>query len=402
MAFDDARRIEALKDYRVLDTAPERSFDSLTELASKLFDTPIALVSLIDEHRQWFKSRVGLGASETPRAYAFCDHAIRQDSTLLVEDATKDPRFASNPLVTGDPGIRFYCGAVLRTPDGQGLGTLCVIDKVPRTVTEADRRTLEALARHVETEFEVHRRLALLDEALEAQRRRQDGKELLAAMVVHDLRGPLTSISLLADTLAVDGADAGRDLEDLRFEALRARRMLSDVLDLCLHGLGGLRPRLARLELNPLVVSAARRFTRRGRVRGQEVLAELPAGAAVVEADAELLDRLLENLLGNTMDHGPAGRPVRVALRLLEGSRIRLEVHDDGQPLPAGVRAGLFKAFETLAATAGAGGEGHRGLGLAFCRLAAESHGGTIGVEPGADRGNTFFVELPGAAGGNR
>jgi GAF domain-containing protein len=130
----EARRLAALKALCVLDTGPTEAFDRITALAADLFDAPIALVSLIDVDRQWFKSRQGLDATETPRAWAFCDHAVRgkPHSFLVVPDATQDPRFADNPLVTGFPDVRFYAGATLTTAEGYNLGTLCVIDVAPR------------------------------------------------------------------------------------------------------------------------------------------------------------------------------------------------------------------------------------------------------------------------------
>ncbi|WP_310539602.1 GAF domain-containing protein, partial [Phenylobacterium sp.] len=132
--LSEAARLCALDDYQVLDSAPEPAFDRLTALAADLFQAPIALVSLVDAERQWFKSRHGLDAVETPRSQAFCAHALplAPGATLVVEDATRDPRFSSNPLVTGDLGIRFYAGAVLTGSDGHNLGTLCVIDTKPR------------------------------------------------------------------------------------------------------------------------------------------------------------------------------------------------------------------------------------------------------------------------------
>jgi two-component system, sensor histidine kinase and response regulator len=120
---DEFRRLEALRAYDILDTEPEAAFDRLTAVAAGLFETPVSLVSLVDETRQWFKSCHGLAVSETPRDIAFCDYAIRGEDVLVVPDATRDPRFRSNPLVTGNPHIRFYAGAPLRTPGGQTLGT---------------------------------------------------------------------------------------------------------------------------------------------------------------------------------------------------------------------------------------------------------------------------------------
>jgi PAS domain S-box-containing protein len=156
---DEAARLCALWQYRVLDTEPESAFDDLTRLASQLCGVPIALVSLIDAHRQWFKSRVGLEATETPRDVAFCSHAILQREMLIVQDTLQDERFAANPLVTSDPNIRFYAGAPLITPTGEALGTLCVIDRVPRTLTAQQIEVLQVLGQQVVTQLELRRSL---------------------------------------------------------------------------------------------------------------------------------------------------------------------------------------------------------------------------------------------------
>src|SRR5580704_16193643 len=138
--LDEARRIEALRDYAILDTLPEQSLDDLTALAAQICQTPIALISLVDERRQWFKSKVGLQMAETPRDISFCGHAIHQRDLFIVPDATQDERFVDNPLLTGEPHIRFYAGASLANSEGMALGTLCVIDRVPRTLTEEQQQ----------------------------------------------------------------------------------------------------------------------------------------------------------------------------------------------------------------------------------------------------------------------
>ena len=147
---DETRRLEVLQSYHLIDTAPEPAFDDIVNMASLMCGTPIALVSLITEDRQWFKARVGLDQMETPRDQAFCAHAIRNPSAIMeVQDARKDPRFMHNPLVVGEPGIRFYAGAPLLTPSGAALGTVCVIDRVPRQLTPSMAQGLQALARQV-------------------------------------------------------------------------------------------------------------------------------------------------------------------------------------------------------------------------------------------------------------
>jgi len=160
--------LQALQACQVLDTAPEPGFDELTDLASQLLQVPIALVSLVDAERQWFKSRVGLEALETPRSVAFCDHAIRQDGVFLVPDTWADPRFCDNPLVRGSPRIRFYAGAPLQTDDGHRLGTLCAIDTQPRDFSPAQAHLLSVLARQVVAQLALRRRNHQLHAALDA------------------------------------------------------------------------------------------------------------------------------------------------------------------------------------------------------------------------------------------
>ena len=149
---DEVERIVDLRALEILDTPPEERFDRITRIAQRLFDVPIALVSLVDEERQWFKSRVGLEVRETPRELAFCNHAIMEDQIFHVTDARDDERFRDNPLVTSDPNIRFYAGAPIDSPGGHKLGTLCVIDRKPRELDENELATLRDLADMVEEE----------------------------------------------------------------------------------------------------------------------------------------------------------------------------------------------------------------------------------------------------------
>ena len=157
---NEATRLEVLRLYRILDTASEQSFDDLTKLAAAICGVPISLISLVDESRQWFKSRVGLKVSETPRDFAFCAHTIRHGEMMIVEDALQDARFATNPLVVGEPKIRFYAGAPLEVSGGHRLGTLCVIDRRPRLLDTYQIEALRVLSVSVATQLELRRTVA--------------------------------------------------------------------------------------------------------------------------------------------------------------------------------------------------------------------------------------------------
>jgi GAF domain-containing protein len=164
---NEAQRLAALKEYHILDTAAEQSYDDITALAAYLCQVPITMISLVDESRQWFKSKLGLNQRETPRDVAFCAHAILQSDPLIVRDALKDPRFADSALVTRSPHIRFYAGFPLGSPEGFALGTLCVIDRKPRQLSAAQKTAMLALARQVMALLESRRVSARMAEALE-------------------------------------------------------------------------------------------------------------------------------------------------------------------------------------------------------------------------------------------
>lgn len=168
---DEKDRIRKLLDYKVLDTDAETAYDDLVAIAAQICDTDISLVSLIDSDRQWFKAKTGIETTETPRDIAFCSHAILQPQVMVIPDARLDPRFATNPLVAGEPFIRFYAGAPLITPDGYALGTLCVIDSKPKELTAAQIAALEALSRQAVTQLEMRLMLQQLNqEAIEKEK----------------------------------------------------------------------------------------------------------------------------------------------------------------------------------------------------------------------------------------
>lgn len=170
-ASDESERLAALRRLCILDTPPENEYDDLTRLAAFVCQTPVALISIVSEHRQWFKSCIGMEMNETPRAVSFCTHALRENQLFIVPDARQDERFAANPLVVQEPGIRFYAGIPVAGPEGHALGTLCVIDHRPRELSEESRMALRVLARQVGALFQIRHQVGTLRDAAEEQAR---------------------------------------------------------------------------------------------------------------------------------------------------------------------------------------------------------------------------------------
>jgi anti-sigma regulatory factor (Ser/Thr protein kinase) len=195
--INEGARLAALRKYRILDTDPEQAFDDIAMLASQLCGTPIALISLVDADRQWFKSRVGLSMTETSRSVSFCAHAIKQRDLYVISDARAIDMFRDNPFVSGEDGIRFYAGAPLVTASGHALGTLCVLDRVPRTLTVEQIDALQALRRQVEAQLELRANLVELDQALKAR----DHAEVEQTRLVGELRESLDNVRKLSALL---------------------------------------------------------------------------------------------------------------------------------------------------------------------------------------------------------
>src|SRR5260370_19971375 len=195
-------RVEALRSYKILDTDPEKAFDDLAVLESDDVEAPVGLILLIGADRQWFKSRVGVSLTETPREVAFCAKAIQQSDLFVVPDATKDPRFSSNPFVVSDPKIRFYAGAPFTSADGYPLGTLCVVDVVPRQLTPSQQNALMALSRQVQAQFELRKNLLELRAALDER----DKAEAERDRTISELQHALEHVNRLSGLIAACSA----------------------------------------------------------------------------------------------------------------------------------------------------------------------------------------------------
>ncbi|WP_397446446.1 ATP-binding protein [Polaribacter sp. R77954] len=202
---NEDERLSALKEYKILDTLPEEEYDAITKIASGICNTPIALISLVDKERQWFKSNHGLAAKQTHRELAFCAHSILQpDDLFIVNDATKDDRFHDNPLTTGNPNVIFYAGAPLNTSEGHAIGTLCVIDNKPKKLTKTQQEALKLLAKQTVSLLELRKRNQELNKVNDKVTKLNEQLNNFAYRLTHDLKSPVSGVNFLVEVLKED------------------------------------------------------------------------------------------------------------------------------------------------------------------------------------------------------
>jgi GAF domain-containing protein len=379
MPPDEYARLRTLRDLEILDTPPEEEFDDIVRLASSICGAPMSTISLIDVNRQWFKARHGLDACETDREVSFCSHAILGRDLLVVPDATLDPRFADNPAVTGGPGIRFYAGAPLLTSDGVTLGTLCVVDLVPRRLTVAQLRALRALARQVTAALEFRR----FAPAIGARHRAELLADECGSLVGHGLREPLHRLreALLADDLT----RVGDALRPHRPELLR---LLDDLLEL---GAGeGSRLRIRRIDLAYLAERAVESVRPIADAKDIPITVRIDARASV-SADPVRLGQALAHLLFSAVKYTPSRGRVEVVAAGDGAASLHLR---DLSPAPARQPCDLY---EHLYRGAFAPAPPDRGadLSLAVVKSILDAHHATVALSAGPDAGTDLHIVFP-------
>jgi two-component system, sensor histidine kinase len=422
---NETARLAALRQLAVLDTAPEETYDGITRLAAHICQAPVALISLVDEDRQWFKARTGLETRETPRDVAFCAHAILQNDLFIVPDALADERFKDNPLVTSHPRIRFYAGAPLINADGHALGTLCVTDSVPRELSEEQKEALRTLARLTVTQLELRRAsLALaraneeLDrEVVERTRAERERAELLEreqaaraaaeaanrakdeflATVSHELRTPLTSMTGWVELLQLgmlDEKGRAHALEVIANSAQAQAQLIADLLDISRIVSGRLRLDVRAIELVPIIEAALDVVRPAAEAKAIELRAEFGADTGAVSGDPNRLQQVIWNLLSNAVKFTPDGGRVTVQLARA-GGQVEINVTDNGAGIAPDFLPHVFERFRQGDSTT-TRQHGGLGLGLAIVRHLVELHGGTVTAESaGLDHGATFRLRLP-------
>lgn len=390
---NESTRLKALRELDILDSLEEQAYDDLTAIAAQIAGVPIALVSLIDKDRQWFKSHHGLAARETPRDYAFCAHAILGDQPFVIEDARRDVRFHDNPLTTGAPEVVFYAGVPLSLDGENKLGTLCVIDHQPRQLSPEQLMTLAALARQVEY-------LLRLRQQLKWMRDFDKVRTEFVAMVSHELRSPLTSVCG-ALTLLVSGKIDGLSGEAKSLVEMANRnsdlllRLVNDILDLTKMETGYLtllRQSMPARDLCPRALATAQSLADKFGIHLKLVASEA-AEDAVVYVDEHRIQQVLGNLLANAIKHAPEHSTVTLAFERV-GAGVRFSVHNTGPGIPEDKQGLLFRKFQQVESLGNARLPG-TGLGLVISKQLVELHGGEIGFRSVPNDVTTFYFTLP-------
>lgn len=396
---DEQSRLAALKRYRIEGVGREAAFDHATDLAAHLFRVPISLVSIVGAEEQRFKGATGLTAPCTSRDVSFCGHALHQREVLVVEDALRDERFFDNPLVTGEPNIRFYAGAPLLLEDGTIPGTLCLIDRQPRRFSGKEEEELTRLAKLVVDIIEMRLESIVAEERQQALARMKD--EFVAA-TSHELRTPLTSI---AGSLGLLLAGAAGDLPEraqrlvgiAHSNSKRLVGLVNDILDMDKLASGKM-----HLDSGPVDVAQVLRETVEAnggfaaKHCAQLVNDSVPSGLTVL-ADHRRLLQVLTNLVSNAVKFSPKDGIVRLSSSPLEPGRVRITVADQGRGIPQEFKSRIFTRF----AQADASDErekGGTGLGLAIVKEIVTQMGGAISFDTALGEGTSFHVDLLAAS----
>lgn len=390
---NEKQRIEALNSYNILDTLPEKEYDDITQLASFICDTPIALISLVDNDRQWFKSKTGLEATETSRDLAFCAHAILEpEKSLIVDNADTDERFIDNPLVTAAPNVKFYAGCPLNTPSGKSLGTLCVIDSIARKITSRQEEALKILADNVVNLLELRKAKEKQKQLIDKLYNSNKELEQFAYVASHDLQEPLRVISSYVQLLSkrykgkldssadkfidytVDGCSRMEALIEGLLKFSRIETNKNEMKWHCSHKI--LTEVVKDLKIRVMESNA------------KVTWGELP----FLYVDMLQMSMVFQNLIKNGIKYNKNDSP-EITIHAEKADDMWIfKIRDNGIGVEEKFHDSIFKIFKRLHSFSEYTGTG---IGLSICKKIIERHEGEISIESKPNEGSTFVFTLP-------
>lgn len=388
---DEKERIHKLYGYNILDTAAEKVFDDLTELASDICETPIALISLVDPERQWFKSTVGIDASETPRDFAFCAHAIHQNNIFEIPNALEDSRFFDNPLVTNAPNIRFYAGAPLITPEGLAIGTLCTISDKPKTLTNHQRKALEILSREVVAQLELRKNLVDLQKA-------NDFTNDFLSNMSHEIRTPLNAICGFSELLknASKQATLPQEISDyikeIDFSSQVLLNIVNSVLDLSKIEAGKMALQHTWFNTNELLLKIHSMMNIKATEK--QILLSLNIDKNTpknIYLDQGKLSQILINILNNSLKFTEEKKRIELDVQC-KNNLLTFSISDEGIGINADEQKELFNKYQQVNKNKSTDGTG---LGLSITKYLVELMSGEILLQSEEGKGTTVTISLP-------
>jgi signal transduction histidine kinase len=384
---NETLRLADLYQYNILDTPEENEFDHIVQLASRICNAPISLISLIDADRQWFKARLGMDSAETPRDTSFCSHGILNGDMFIVPDASNDNRFADNPMVTGRQGIRFYAGVPLTSEAGNNLGMLCVKDTVPRNLTSDQQEALKMLGKQVVKQLELRLKNQELERVTEAQRR-------IISIIAHDVRSPLGSILSLFQLYQNKKIEPDRFNNFLHVSSTQLHCTMALLENLVTWGNIQLQPTNLIPDLiclKDVVAGVFTELTVQASLKENRLVNQASASVKL-HMDENILRFIIRNLLTNANKFTEKGTITVDGFNYEK--KVIIRVTDTGIGMPIRMCERLFLSKEKYSRR-GTQNESGSGLGLVLIKEFVEKANGTISVQSTEGHGSSFIIELP-------
>ena len=391
--IQEEERLKILESYSILDSLPEADYENLTLIASQICETPIALITFIDQDRQWFKSHPGLSISETARDYSFCGHAINDSKNVfIVPDARADIRFHDNPIVTGQPNVVFYAGIPLRNEGGLPLGTICVIDHKPRELSKEQIIALKALSEQTMKLLELRFNKNELENALLDLEKKNLALERFAYVAAHDLKSPLDNISGLTD-LFIDSYQEVIDTEGIQIvsliksSTLKLKELIDSLLDYSKSNV------MNKQQDTIIDVESLKKEITAIFVFQASCVISFKSNVNQLVANKQAIEQILINLLTNAIKYSDKEN-IEIEIEILELSdKYQFTVTDNGPGILKEHQEIIFEIFEVLSSVDRFGVKGN-GIGLATVKKMVEALGGTISVASEMGNGTTFTFTL--------
>lgn len=400
--LNETERLNKLLNYRILDTPEESDFDELVHLASSICKTPISLVSLLDDKRQWFKARHGLDVKETPKEVSFCQHAIKDEKLFIVNDALLDPRFENNPLVKGFPDIRFYAGMPLTTTDGFNLGTLCVIDVVPRILNEEQKEALKIISKQVTKQLDLklsYYKEKELNSILQLKQAElievNNAKDRLFSIVAHDLRTPLRNIQTIMELYNggdVEAHEIGSFMTSLTAKVKDTTEMIENLLSWAKAQISNNQLLFSEFDISQIIDNECVRNIPPAKQKGITIINKATK-SILVNNDSEMITVVIRNLLSNAIKFCTNGDTITLDTEINDNNVI-VRVIDTGKGISEENLAKIFSNAQNIS-TYGTNKEKGVGIGLNLCKTFLNKSNGNIWVESEENKGSTFSFSIP-------